>query len=158
MENVFVQYVFLFFISMVPFIETFLSVPTAIIVFDFPPLAVLVVAILGNVFSVLLFMIFGVQIKKFLNTLYNKFRKKDKPPAEMNPRMKRTFDRYGATGVCFLSSVLFSSQLGAGAMTTFGASRGQVFIWTNMGVTTLAVSMATLSVTAEEFVSTLMNL
>lgn len=160
MENVFLQYTLIFFTSMVPFLEVFLTVPMAIIVFNFPPVVVLIVAILGNVASVCVFVFFGAQMYKGLNIIYNKLRKsdKDKTPTEINPRIKRTFDRYGATGVCFLSSILFSSQVGAGAMTSLGAKRSQVFIWTNLGVGTLAVVMATLSVAAEGFVTTLVNL
>lgn len=158
MDNVFLQYTFIFLISMIPFLEVFLTVPMAIIVFDFPPFAVLIVAILGNAMSVLLFVFFGAEINKHFNTIYHKLRKRDKTPTGMNPRIKRTFDRFGATGVCFLSSILFSSQVGAGAMATLGTSRSQVFIWTNLGVTTLAVVMATLSVVAEGFVTSLVNL
>ncbi|WP_176448753.1 small multi-drug export protein [Lentibacillus sp. CBA3610] len=158
MENVFLQCIFIFFVSMIPFLEVFLTVPTAIIVFNFPPFAVLIVAILGNAMSVLLFMFFGAEINKLFNTIYNKVRRREKTPMGINPRIKRTFDRFGATGVCFLSSILFSSQVGAGTMTTLGASRSQVFIWTILGVSTLAVVMATLSVMAEGFVSSLMDL
>ncbi len=54
MENVLLQCITIFFISMVPFLEVFLTVPTAIIVFNFPPFVALIVAILGNAISVLL--------------------------------------------------------------------------------------------------------
>ncbi|MFD1361779.1 small multi-drug export protein [Lentibacillus salinarum] len=158
MENVLLQCMTIFFISMVPFLEVFLTVPTAIIVFNFPPLVALIVAILGNAISVLLFVFFGAEINNFFNSVYNKLRKRDRRPVGINPRIKRTFDRFGATGVCFLSSILFSSQVGAGAITTLGASRRKVFIWTNLGVSTLAVVMATLSVVAEGFVSSFVNL
>ncbi|MDQ0300292.1 hypothetical protein J2S78_002739 [Salibacterium salarium] len=158
MENVFAQYMFIFFVSMVPFLEVFLTIPTAIIVFNFPPFVVLIVAILGNVMSVLLFVFFGVQMNRFFNTLYNKLRKRDRTPITINPRIKKAFDRFGATWVCFSSSILFSSQVGAGTMTSLGASKRQVFIWTNLGVSTLAVVLATLSVVAEKLVSSLVNL
>lgn len=158
MENVLIQYITVFFISMVPFLEVFLTVPTAIIVFNFPPLVALIVAILGNAISVLLFMFFGTKINNFFHSVYNKFRNRDRRHVEINPRIKRTFDRFGATGVCFLSSILFSSQIGAGAITTLGASRSKVFIWTTLGVSTLAVVMATLSLVAEGLVSSLVNL
>ncbi|AXF57187.1 hypothetical protein [Salicibibacter kimchii] len=158
MENIFLQYIFVFIVSMIPFLEAFITVPTAIIVFNFSTLAVLVVAVLGNALSVLLFIFFGTEIKKLFNTIYNKLRKKNRTPMSINPRIKRTFDRFGVIGVCFLSSVLFSSQVGATTMTTLGGSKGQVFFWTNMGVITLAVAMAILSVVAEELVSSLVNL
>ncbi|HLR61359.1 MAG TPA: small multi-drug export protein [Lentibacillus sp.] len=158
MENVLLQCITIFFISMVPFLEVFLTVPTAIIVFNFPPLIALIVAILGNAISVLLFVFFGAEINNLFHSVYNKFRKGDRRHVEINPRIKRTFDRFGATGVCFLSSILFSSQVGAGAITTLGASRHKVFIWTTLGVSTLAVVMATLSVVAEGFISSLVKL
>lgn len=158
MENVFLQYGFIFFVSMIPFLEVFITVPTAIIGFNLSPFVVLIVAIIGNAMSVLLFICFGTEINRLFNTIYNKLRKRHKTPMGMNPRIKRSFDRFGTTGVCLLSSVLFSSQVGAGAMTGLGASRSQVFIWTNLGVSTLAVVMATLSVVAEGFVSSFVNL
>ncbi|WP_202078628.1 small multi-drug export protein [Caldalkalibacillus salinus] len=158
MENVLFQFIFIFFVSMVPFLEVFLTVPTAIIVFNFPPFVALIVSILGNATSILIFIFFGTEINKLFHSIYNKLQKRDRQPMGMNPRLKRTFDRLGATGVCFLSSILFSSQVGACALTTLGASRSRVFIWTNLGVSTLAVIMATLSVVAKELVSTLVNL
>ncbi|KHF41564.1 small multi-drug export protein [Halalkalibacter okhensis] len=158
MENVFLQYVFIFFVSMVPFLEVFLTVPMAIIVFNFPPIAVLIVAIFGNAMSVLLFILFGAEMSKFFSIIYNKLRKKAQKPKEINPRIKRTFERFGVIGVCFMSSILVSSQIGAFSMTTLGAKRSQIFIWTNLGVCALAITMAILSVMAEGFVTTLVNL
>ncbi|WP_085991177.1 hypothetical protein [Oceanobacillus senegalensis] len=114
--------------------------------------------ILGNEISVLFFIFFGTRINKLFSILYNKFRKREKIPARINPNIKRTFERFGTTGVCFLSSVLFSSQIGTGAVTTLGVSRSRVFLWTNLGVSTMAVVMAILSVTAEGLVTTLVNL
>lgn len=154
MDNLFIQCLFVFFVSMVPFLEVFLAVPTAIIVFNFPPIVALILAILGNAFSVLLFIFFGAEINK----LYNKIRRRDNSSKKINPRIKRTFDRFGSIGVCLLSSILFSSQIGAGAITTLGASRNQVFIWTNLGASAVAVVMAILSVVAEGLVSSLVNL
>ncbi|MEW9675154.1 small multi-drug export protein [Lentibacillus sp. L22] len=158
MENIFLQCIFTFFVSMIPFLEVFVTVPTAIIVFNFSPFAAVIVAILGNAISVLLFVLFGAEINKRFNIICNKFCKRNRTPVKINPRIKRTFNRFGATGVCFLSSILFSSQIGAGTMMTLGASRSRVFIWTNLGVSTLAVVMATLSVVAEGLVSSLVNL
>ncbi|RPF50400.1 small multi-drug export protein [Aquisalibacillus elongatus] len=158
MENIFLQYLFIFFVSMVPFFETFLTVPTAIIVFDIPPLAALTVAIIGNAISVILFIFFGTEINKFFNFLFKRFRKGNPAPVEMSPRIKRSLDRYGATGICFMSSLLFSSQMGACAITSLGSSKHQVFIWTSLGVSTLAIVMATLSIMAEGLVTSLVNL
>lgn len=158
MENIFLQYSLIFLVSMVPFIEAFLVIPTAIIGFKLPPFIVLIVAFLGNAMSIFLFMYFGAEIKKQLGSLYHTFKKKQKTSKEMNPRIKQSFDRFGATGVCLLSPFLFSSQIGAGAMTTLGVSRKQVFIWTNIGVSTLALVMVTLSIVAEELVASLLNI
>src|SRR5699024_4823812 len=129
-----------------------------IIAFDFPPFAALIVAIIGNSISVLLFIYFGAEINKLFHTMYHKFRKKDKKTVKMNPRMKRTYNRFEETGVCFLSWLLSTSQFVLGTISTIGAPRSQVFIWTNLGVGTLAVIMATLSVMAEELVSSFMHL
>lgn len=158
MENVLLQSLFIFFISMVPFLEVFLTVPVGIIVFNFPPFAALLLAIAGNAVSVLLFVFFGIQINKFVTSVMNKFRKHDKVYKPINPRVKHMFNRFGPTAVCFMSSLLFSSQVGASAISTLGAPRKKVFIWTTLGVSTLAVAMATLSVTAEGFVATLVNI
>ncbi|QQK74932.1 hypothetical protein HUG15_04480 [Salicibibacter cibarius] len=156
--DVFLQYLFVFFVSMIPFLEVTLTVPTGIIAFNFSTITVLIVAVFGNAVSVLIFIFFGAEIKKLFNTIYNKLRMKDRTPSGINPKIKRTFDRFGVIGVCFLSSILFSSQIGATTMTTLGGSRSQVFIWTNLGVGFLAVILAILSVMAEELVSSFVNL
>lgn|SRR5699024_1161846 len=154
MGNVFLQYAFIFFVSMIPFVEVFVTVPIGTIVFNLPPVFVLIVAVIGNIISVSFFIFFGAEMNKFIN----KFRKTDKSRKEINPKIKESFDRFGATGVSFFSSLLFSSQVGAGAMISFGASKSRVFVWTAMGVSTLASIMAILSVIAEELVISLVNL
>lgn len=154
MESLFLQYAFIFFVSMVPFAEVFVTVPVGVIVFNLPIFNVLAVAIIGNIISVFFFIFFGSEFNKF----FIKFRKTGKPSKEINPKIKQSLDRFGATGVSFLSSLLFSSQLGAGALMSFGASKSRVLFWTGAGVTTLAGIMAILSVTAEELVISLVNL
>lgn len=155
MENMLLQYGLVFVVSMVPFIEAFFTVPAAIIFFDLPPFVVLIVAISGNALSILLFMSFGTHINKFVNVIYYK---KYQTTITVNPRIKRSFDRFGATSVCFLSPVLFSSQIGAGAMTGLGASKRHVFTWTSAAISTLALVMAIMSIIAEGYISSLLNL
>ncbi|MDQ0159969.1 hypothetical protein [Alkalibacillus salilacus] len=158
MENVILQVLFVFFVSMVPFLEVFLTVPMGIIVFDFSPLVTLTIAVLGNAVSVLIFIFFGSTIKAGFHKITQKWRRREVAPASVNPKIKATFERYGALGVCFASSLLFSSQVGASTVATFGISKRKIFVWTNLGMMTLAVTMATLSVFAEEFVVTIVNL
>ncbi|HLR53145.1 MAG TPA: small multi-drug export protein [Pseudogracilibacillus sp.] len=153
MENIFLQYAVIFFGSMVPFLEVFVSIPMGVVGFGLPLFVVLLISIVGNMFSVFLFIFFGTEINKFMT----KFRKTNQPVKKINPKIKETFDRFGATGVSFLSSLLFSSQIGAGTMITLGASKLRVFFWTCAGVSILAGIMAVLSVTAEELVISLIN-
>ncbi|PTL38209.1 small multi-drug export protein [Alkalicoccus saliphilus] len=157
MENVFLQYVMIFLVSTVPFFEVFITIPTAIIVFNLSPVLSLVTAFLGNCFSVLLFIYFGGGIRKLYHTFSRKYQKKERPAEGMSPRMKKTFDRFGVIGVCFFSSILVSSQIGATTMASVGASKRKVFLWTNLGVLSLAVVMAISSVVATEFVIRLVD-
>lgn len=158
MDSIFLQYVFIFFMSAIPFFEVFIGIPTAIIVFNFPPVVSLLIAFVGNVLSVLLFLFFGVEIKKIYDRFARKFRKSSQTSRGVPPRIQKTFDRFGVIGVCFFSSILVSSQLGATTMTSFGASKAKVFFWTNLGVFTLAVIMTILSVAATEFVTDLVDI
>src|SRR5699024_12872054 len=114
---------------------------------------VLLISIVGIMFSVFLFIFCGTEINKFMT----KFRKTNQPVKRINPKIKETFDRFGATGVSFLSSLLFSRQIGAGTMITLGDSKIRVFFWTYAGVSIIAGIMDVLSVTAEEQVISLIN-
>lgn len=158
MDNILFQYVMIFLVSTVPFLEVFVTIPTAIIVFNLSPFLSLVTAFLGNGLSVLLFIYFGGEMRKLYHQLYRKFRKREHPGSSMPPRMKKTFDRFGVVGVCFFSSILVSSQVGATTMAGAGASKSRIFIWTNLGVLSLAVFMAICSVVAAEFVIRLVDL
>src|SRR5699024_10545546 len=131
MVNVLIQYLFIFVLSMIPFLEVFITVPTGIIVFDLPVVLVIMLSIFGNVISVFLFIFFGSQIHKLYSALPHRSGKKQKKPSGKNDRMKRIFNRFGINGVSFLSSLLFSSQIGSSAMMTIGGRKNQVFLWTS---------------------------
>src|SRR5690625_1770921 len=158
MENILIQYLFILVVSMIPFLEVFITVPTGIIVFGLPPVFVVIMSVIGNVISVFLFIFFGSQIYKLFYVFPYRQEKKHKKPKGMGGRMKRTFNRCGINGVSFLSSLLFSSQIGSSAMMSLGGRKNQVFLWTNLGVITLAIVMAILSIVAEEFVSLLVDI
>ncbi len=158
MDNVFLQYVMVFLVSTVPFFEVFITIPTAIIVFNLSPVLSLFTAFLGNCFSVLLFIYFGGGIRKLYHTFSRKFQKKERKAGGMSPKLQQTFDRFGVIGVCFFSSILVSSQMGATTMASVGASKRKVFLWTNLGVFSLALVMTVSSVVAAEFVIRLVDL
>src|SRR5699024_3603630 len=141
----FLQYAVIFFGSMVPFLEVFVSIPMGVVGFGLPLFVVLLISIVGNMFSVFLFIFFGTEINKFMT----KFRKTNQPVKRINPKIKETFDRFGATGVSFLSSLLFSSQIGAGTMITLGASKLRLFFWTFAGELLIDSIMAVFYVISE---------
>ena len=150
------EYIIVFLISMIPFTEYLFSVPAAIIVFRLSPVVSTIVIIIGNILSVLIFVFLGDKIRQ----LYYKIRKQkeEKPRKEVNPKLRKYYERFGVPGLSTLGTFFVSSQLTAMAITTFESSRGKAVFWVNLSVIVFSIILAILSVFAEDWISSQLSL
>ncbi|MFB4158863.1 hypothetical protein ACE1TF_03165 [Geomicrobium sp. JSM 1781026] len=148
------EYIIVFALSTLPFSEFIISIPTGIIIFNLNPIIATAVAIAGNLLSVVVFVFLGSQIRLFIN----RFKNPDRPPKKRNPKFKKFYDRYGVAGLSWLGSTLLSSQLTATAIVSFEDSKAAATYYVSVAVITLSIVVAVLSVVADEWLASMLNL
>lgn len=111
-------------VSAIPFVESYFGAVIGVAIGLHPVVAILV-AVIGNVISMLAF-VYGA------GAIRDKARKnkdKDAEPSQKRQRLKRMFDKFGVPGVSLLGQTLLPSQITSMAMVGFGANRNIVAFW-----------------------------
>ncbi|MDO5504381.1 MAG: hypothetical protein Q4G67_14535 [Actinomycetia bacterium] len=126
-----VQWIILFVIGAVPFLEGYGAAFLGIVAGVHPALAI-ALGVLGNVLSMLLFVAGGRYVHQ----------RSGVPDEQLSPRqlrLRRALDRWGVPVVGIIGPSILPSQLTAAAMVGFGVRRGPVIIWTTLGIIIWAV-------------------
>ncbi|KYG29154.1 small multi-drug export protein [Alkalihalobacillus trypoxylicola] len=112
------QYIGIFVISMVPFLESYVAIPVGIAL-DFPPVPIILIGIIGNVLSVII-----------LIWIIDKFRKPNKEKKESNRwrRAQSFFQKYGVPGVS-LAGPLIGYHIAALIALGAGTSKQYITLW-----------------------------
>lgn len=109
-------------VSAIPFVESYFGAVIGVAIGLHPVVAILV-AIIGNVLSMLAF-VYGA------GAIRDRAKKgKDEEPSQKRQRLKRMFDKFGVPGVSLLGQTLLPSQITSSAMVGFGANRNVVAFW-----------------------------
>lgn len=137
------QWLGVFLISAIPFVESYFGSAIGVIVGIHPVVAV-VAAIIGNVISMFVFVLSAHEVRAKVTK---------NGTAALSPRrakLKERFDRYGVPGVSLLGQLFLPSQITSAAMVSFGASKNQVIMWQIISIIIWGVVfgvLATLGVT-----------
>ncbi|UTR07010.1 small multi-drug export protein [Alkalihalobacillus sp. LMS6] len=124
-----VQYVSVFVISLIPFFESYVAVPIGV-VFGFPSIPVIVIAILGNWLSVMAFI-----------WIIAKFRKpSNKKSSKRSARAQNIFNKYGVAGLSF-AGPLICYHVCAAISIASGAKKGYVSLWQGIAITTWSIAL-----------------
>ncbi|SMX98561.1 MULTISPECIES: hypothetical protein [unclassified Brevibacterium] len=118
------QWAGIILVSAVPFVESYFGSVIGVAIGLHPVVAILM-AIIGNVASMLAF-VYGAGAIRDKAT---KNREKDAEPSQKRQRLKRMFDKFGVPGVSLLGQTLLPSQITSSAMVGFGANRNAVAFW-----------------------------
>ncbi|MGF3056238.1 hypothetical protein [Microbacterium sp. YY-01] len=117
------QWLVVALLAAIPFVESYFGSAIGVAI-GLPPVIAVVMAVIGNTVSMLVFVYAGASIRE---------RRKRKRPEEQtsakSERLRRMFDRFGVPGVSLLGQTVLPSQITSGAMVGFGASRNRVIIW-----------------------------
>lgn len=108
-------------LAAIPFVESYFGAVLGVLV-GLPPVVAIVVAVVGNVASMIGFVYGADRIRQ----------RKVNPDQEPSPRqlkLRRAFDRWGVPGVSLLGQTMLPSQITSAAMVGFGASRKLVVVW-----------------------------
>lgn len=139
------QWLGVMLISAIPFVESYFGAAIGVLV-GVPPLVAIAAAVLGNAISMLLVVLLGQTVRRRIAA---RRAARDgaasggaalegaalggaaaaAEPSARRTRLKTMFDRFGVPGVSLLGQTVLPSQITAGAMVSFGASRNAVIVW-----------------------------
>ncbi|MBM6589585.1 hypothetical protein [Brevibacterium sp. RIT 803] len=118
------QWAGIILVSAIPFVESYFGAVIGVAI-GLNPVVAIMMAIIGNVVSMLAF-VYGA------GAIRDKATKNNGKDAESSPkrqRLKRMFDKFGVPGVSLLGQTLLPSQITSMAMVGFGADRNAVAFW-----------------------------
>ncbi|MDN5834160.1 MAG: hypothetical protein L0H46_09765 [Brevibacterium sp.] len=118
------QWAGIILVSAIPFVESYFGSVIGVAIGLHPVVAILM-AIIGNVASMLAF-VYGAGA---IRDKARKNRDKSEEPSQKRQRLKRMFDKFGVPGVSLLGQTLLPSQITSVAMVGFGANRNAVAFW-----------------------------
>ncbi|WP_062133987.1 hypothetical protein [Demequina aestuarii] len=107
-------------VSAIPFVESYFGSVIGVAIGLHPGVAI-GAAVAGNVVSMVAF-VYAAHAVRRRNV-------GDEAPSARRVKLKAMFDRYGVPGVSLLGQTMLPSQITAGAMVGFGASRTAVTGW-----------------------------
>lgn len=127
------QYITLFLISILPFLDVFYIIPVAIVL-GISPTVVGVIAFAGNFIMVLVFAMFFKQISNW--NIKRKERKGITKQSKRETRARHIWEKYGLPTFALLSPALLGTDLAALTALIFGSSKYKVVAW--MGISLVA--------------------
>ncbi|AOZ73407.1 hypothetical protein BK816_01195 [Boudabousia tangfeifanii] len=130
------QWLGVMLIAAIPFVESYGATAIGIAV-GVHPLLVIPAAILGNVFSMLVFVFLG---KTAHNRLSN-----DRELSGRKARFKNLFDKYGVAVVSLIGQTVLPSQITSGLMVSFGAHRKKVINWQVISICIWAIAFGAIA-------------
>lgn len=117
------QWVGVMLAAAIPFVESYFGSVIGVLA-GINPVVAIVAAIIGNVISMLAFVLSAHGVRSKVTA--GKEPKEQKPRRE---RLRKAFDKYGVAGVSLLGQTILPSQITSAAMVSFGASRNAVILW-----------------------------
>lgn len=132
------QWLLLVLAGAIPYVESYLGAAVGVVAGVNPGVAI-VAAVLGNIASMVLLVVFAERIRRWRKS-------DDKPLSSRQQKFRRSFDRYGVAGVSLLGQTLLPSQLTSMAMVAFGASKRAVIGWQTASIILWGAAFGVLAV------------
>lgn len=130
------QYIALFVISILPFLDVFYIIPVGVAL-GMSPIAVGFISFLGNFIMVIVFTMFFRQIAEWRNKRREK--KGKTGPTKRETRARRIWEKYGLPVFALVSPSILGTDIAALMALVFGSSKARV-------VTLMGVSLVVWSV------------
>lgn len=108
-------------VSAIPFVESYFGSVIGVLM-GLPPAVGILVAVLGNGISMLLF----VNSAHAVRSKVRQGKESKKPRYE---KIRRAFDKFGIAGVSLVGQTMLPSQITSAALVSFGASKQKVIFW-----------------------------
>ena len=108
-------------VSAIPFVESYFGSVIGVLM-GLPPAIGILVAVLGNGISMLLF----VNSAHAVRSKVRQGKDSKKPKYE---KIRRAFDKFGIAGASLVGQSMLPSQITSAALVSFGASKQKVIFW-----------------------------
>lgn len=131
-------YLLVFVLAAIPVIEVLLVIPPAIAL-GYHPVAVTVLAFLGNALTVWVVILFHERVLRWLRS------RRDGGRSARAERARRLWTRYGLVPLAVVSPVATGVHLGAVLALTFGSPRRSVTLWMTLSLSLWSVAIALLT-------------
>lgn len=121
--NVVYQFVMIFTIGFIPFLEAHVAVPVGVLL-KLPIIPTALLGIVANIASVMLVILFTTLIKTKLTKNHNK--------STLKGRLQKAqiyFNRYGVPGLSLMGPIVGANHISAFVSVSAGASKERVIVW-----------------------------
>lgn len=139
--NVIYQYIALFIIGFVPFLEAFVAIPIGVLL-DLPFIIVVLVGITANWLSVMAVIVFS----SFIRSLFSE-KKKNNSDRFINRRFQKAktyFNKYGVPGISLLGPIIGTNHIGALVCIIAKANKKDIIVWQTISIVIWAVGIGIL--------------
>ncbi|MCU6710998.1 small multi-drug export protein [Paenibacillus sp. J5C_2022] len=124
------QYVLVFLLGSIPWVEIAAIIPIAIIVAGMNPILVGLLALLGNLATVYLVILFFEKFKQWRTSKKGAGNGKSK----RRERAEAAWNKYGMPGLALLGPLLIGSHIAAFVGILFGAKKRNAVIWMTLSL------------------------
>ncbi|WP_197233023.1 small multi-drug export protein [Priestia endophytica] len=121
--NIVYQFVMIFIIGFIPFLEAHVAVPVGVLL-KLPIIPTALLGIVANIASVMLVILFTTLIKTKLTKNHNK--------STLKGRLQKAqiyFNRYGVPGLSLMGPIVGANHISAFVSVAAGASKERVIVW-----------------------------
>ncbi|MCJ2148241.1 small multi-drug export protein [Bacillus paralicheniformis] len=139
--NVIYQFVAVFIIGFVPFLEAFVAVPIGILL-GLPFILVVLVGAIANWLSVMAVIVFS----SFMRTSFSK-KEKNNTDHYINRRFQKAksyFNKYGVPGISLLGPIIGTNHIGALVCIIAKANKKRIILWQTVSIVMWAVGTGVL--------------
>lgn len=139
--NVIYQYIAVFIIGFVPFLEAFVAVPIGILL-DLPFILVVLVGATANWLSVMVLIVFS----SFTRSLFSE-REKNNSDHFINRRFQKAkacFNKYGVPGIALLGPIIGTNHIGALVCIIAKANKKNIILWQTVSIVIWAIGTGVL--------------
>lgn len=141
------EYFLVFLGAAIPWLEMALVIPLGIIG-GLNPITVSIVAIVGNLLTVLLLII---GFEKFQQWLAKRREGKEQTASKRSQRAKELWRKYGLPGMLMLGPILIGTHVAAFIALVLGGSKQQTTLWSVISIVAWAIAFAVVTALGFDF-------
>ncbi|SES12174.1 Putative small multi-drug export protein [Gracilibacillus ureilyticus] len=121
------EYLLVFIGAAIPWLEIALVIPLGIIR-GLQPIVVIILAFIGNMFTIIPLIIGYDKFKQWLN------KRQEQKSSKRTERAKSLWNKYGLPGMILLGPILIGSHIAAFIGMTLGATKKATLVWSTVSI------------------------